>query len=178
MNPDQEDYEELRRLLALKRHEQPPPGYFEHFSPQVISRIESGEQARAHGFWARFFREAAWAGRPWSQLGFKPVLAGALGLAACGLVMIGLASSGGNPGDASSAALVPQPIAGSIHLVNLNPPQQGTMDRVVASGLQLTNGMGFPSQGGSLFEQLRNLRQPGRWAYPEAADYITVPGGN
>ena len=40
MSPDPENFETLRRLLVLKRFEQPPPGYFHHFAPRVIARIK------------------------------------------------------------------------------------------------------------------------------------------
>lgn len=37
------NFDELKRLLKLKQHEIPPPGYFNHFSGDVISRIRAGE---------------------------------------------------------------------------------------------------------------------------------------
>ncbi len=180
MNPDQDDFKQLRRLLALKRHERPLPGYFETFSHQVISRIEAGELPRPDGLLARLFRQAPWRQWRWPQFGFKPVLAGAVGLAACGMLIIGLVSSGSGPMDASTAALVPRPI-GSIHLGNWAPPSQGadvSAGIAQGQGLQLTNGTEVSAASGSLFDQFRNS-PPTSWrAEPEAAEFVTVPSGN
>ena len=39
MNETKPDFSELKRLLKLKRHEVPPPGFFNHFSEEVVARI-------------------------------------------------------------------------------------------------------------------------------------------
>jgi hypothetical protein len=44
----------LQKLLALKRYEIPPPGYFGTFPSKVIARIEAGESVEAVSWWSRF----------------------------------------------------------------------------------------------------------------------------
>jgi hypothetical protein len=105
MNQDTENFEQLRRLLVLKRHEQPPPGYFNSFSDQVIARIKSGDKGETGDFLERLFGEAPWIQRIWAILEAKPVLAGVFGVAVCGLLITGVVYS--DKADVSSVALVP-----------------------------------------------------------------------
>lgn len=53
MNPEEQNFEALKKLLALKRHENPPPGYFENFSSKVIARIEAAEANQSVSLWQR-----------------------------------------------------------------------------------------------------------------------------
>ena len=89
MESQPENFENLRRLLALKRHEQPPPGYFEDFSRGVFLRLQEGESSRAIG-WDSVTWEAPWLHRLWEALSGKPMLTGAFGVAACALVLGGV----------------------------------------------------------------------------------------
>jgi hypothetical protein len=75
-----EDFDGLRKLLLLKLYEQPPPGFFGHFSDKVIARIE------AEGLTAR----ATWWRRCFQELDAKPLLACAYGLVIVGLLVVGL----------------------------------------------------------------------------------------
>lgn len=54
-NPD--EFEQVKRLLALKRHEEPPPGYFDRLPGRIRARIAQAE-ARPEPFWRRWL--AAW----------------------------------------------------------------------------------------------------------------------
>jgi hypothetical protein len=86
MNENQPNFESLRRLLELKRHETPPPGYFNNFSRQVLARIRDGEaEAPAGGLSASL---------PWwlkllQSFETKPVFAGGFATALCGLLLFG-----------------------------------------------------------------------------------------
>ncbi len=45
MTPEQHPDTEVQRILALKRHEQPPPAFFQGFSNRVIEGIHSAGPA-------------------------------------------------------------------------------------------------------------------------------------
>ena len=84
MSASPDNFESLEKLLRLKRYEQPPPRYFNEFSGRVIDRIGRGEAQRT------------W----WERLGFdlRPALAAGAGLAACGLMVYGVATTDGDAG--------------------------------------------------------------------------------
>ena len=88
MNTEQENFEQLRRLLAIKRHEQPPPGYFDNFSRQVIVRIKAGDR-KGETMLERLFEQAPWLESLWTAFETKPVLAGSVGFAICVLLVSG-----------------------------------------------------------------------------------------
>ncbi|HTV42922.1 MAG TPA: hypothetical protein VMF08_20325 [Candidatus Sulfotelmatobacter sp.] len=93
MSENENDFEALRRLLALKRHEIPPPGYFEDFSSRVIGRIRAGEAAR----------ELPWLLRLLQAFEAKPAYPVALASALCTLLLFGIVSVEQSPVLASSS---------------------------------------------------------------------------
>ncbi|HOX04081.1 MAG TPA: hypothetical protein P5555_06205 [Candidatus Paceibacterota bacterium] len=95
---------QLASLLAWKRHEVPPPGYFEDLRGRVLDRLRLDPADAPATFWERWLRG------PW----FEPVFTGAYTLAACGLLLfgIGYARSFERHSEAAlaSAASAPPPI--------------------------------------------------------------------
>jgi hypothetical protein len=83
MNESENNFEALRRLLALKRHEIPPPGYFNNFSGQVISRIRAGA-AKSLSL------EAPWLFKLFQAFSAKPAFASAFASALCLLLVFGI----------------------------------------------------------------------------------------
>lgn len=64
---DDESSKRLQQLLRLKRHETPPPGYFNEFSDSVLDRIRALESERAVPRWRRWLSR-----RPQSFQGSVP----------------------------------------------------------------------------------------------------------
>lgn len=93
MNSEQGNFEQLHRLLAIKRHEQPPPGYFDNFSRQVIVRIKAGDR-KGETMLEWLFEEVSWLGSLWAAFETKPVLASSVGLAVCVLLISGFMYAG------------------------------------------------------------------------------------
>lgn len=158
MNPDQNDFEALRRLLKLKRHEKPPPRYFNDFSGQVIARIRAGASDRPNEVADHLELSGSLFQRLVALFQSKPIFAGALGAAACGLLFWGAISSE-----------QVQPTLPSMG--------QGGADITRASGAELAPALGFgslagnsplgnsstnplPAHGGSIFDLIVPEAQP------------------
>jgi hypothetical protein len=109
MHHEEENFRDLRRLLALKRHEQPPPGFFNDFSSQVIAGIQAGERLAEATLLERLLAEAPWLQRIWGLLESKPVLVGAAGAAFCGLMLAMVLAS--EHVDTTAVPLVPVSVA-------------------------------------------------------------------
>ena len=85
-------FDDVRKLLALKKYEQPPPRYFQDFSSRIIARIEALQA-----------RPVTWRQRLGLDFDFKPAMIGAFGVVVCGLLLVGVLASSGvtqpsNPG--------------------------------------------------------------------------------
>jgi len=125
MTPESENFEELRRLLALKRHEQPPPGYFTDFSAKVVARIEAAQEAAQLPWWRRAFL----------GLDAKPAMVCACSLAISGLVVLGLSVASWNDGVAQAelpsargpvlvaAEVTPAPATAQVPTLTIAPPR-------------------------------------------------------
>ena len=93
MNETDSNFEALRQLLALKKHEIPPPGYFDRFSGEVVSRIRAGESARPETMMERLFAEAPWLLKLIQAFESKPAFTGVFASALCLLIVAGIVYS-------------------------------------------------------------------------------------
>jgi hypothetical protein len=80
MNAQPDDFEELRKLLALKRHEVPPPGYFNNFSDKVINRLQT-PKAMARPSWLQLLG---------LDFDLRPAFLCGAGVAVCALLSVGI----------------------------------------------------------------------------------------
>ena len=80
MNEEGQDFERLRQVLALKRHETPPPRYFKELPGRILSRLAKPESPERDSLWTRLGR----------LLGERPMFATAAGVAAGCALLAGL----------------------------------------------------------------------------------------
>ncbi|MEO6335801.1 MAG: hypothetical protein ABIP71_03145 [Verrucomicrobiota bacterium] len=81
MNSEQENFDALRKLLALKKYEQPPPRYFSDLPTQIWARME--REPETLPFWQRIL----------PNFGLSPAVAYSFGLLACGTLVFGIGYS-------------------------------------------------------------------------------------
>jgi len=87
MADGENDFEQLRKLLKLKHHEQPPPGYFNHLSDRIITRLERDAQPAERSFLTRI----GWMNRLRTVLAENPISSGIF--AVCGVLMMVIANT-------------------------------------------------------------------------------------
>lgn len=73
MNSPEDDFKDVRRLLALKKHEEPPPGYFTWLPEKIAVKIDRHSDLSEHSTWWEWMVE---------KFDARPFLAG---LYACGI---------------------------------------------------------------------------------------------
>jgi len=167
MSAESENFRELRRLLALKRYEQPPPWYFNGFSRQVIARIEAGDCPDDSSLFEQLFGNHSWLLRLWSAFGTKPILAGAFGITVCGVLIAGVAYS--DKTESGSTTMV-APIREQAGLSQMGTPNAaGLLQPVSATDLSATSGLSSPEKRTSLFQEVQRAR-------PQLIMDVVTPG--
>jgi hypothetical protein len=159
MKSEQQEFQQLRRLLALKRHEQPPPGYFKDFSHQVVSQILAARPLGEDSAIEQLGWEAPWLQRLWAAFEAKPLLAGAFGVAVCALLVSGVVYSE-RTGSASVANLptIPDSAAERIQLAGTTPAplSRTSLSQSPAMPASSTEGFSAPKDHPSLFDEIRS----------------------
>lgn len=161
MSAERENFDQLRKLLTLKRHEQPPPGYFHHFSREVIIRIHAGEHLEPGAFRDKLGWDAPWLARFWNFLEGKPAIAGAFGLAVCGLLFTGIFSAEpSNEGSTVSSFHMPGAATSLIADRTSIPLGSATLPRVSATDSSMAGMISFQGRGPLLQTMARPQVQP------------------
>ncbi len=143
MSENEQDFDALRRLLALKRHEVPPPGYFEDFSSNVIARIRSSEAAARMPWYLRFVQ--AFESRP----AYPVALASSL----CMLLLFGIVTVEQNP--SISSGLAEQVGAAGFPVATVTGTQDGSSSVLSQVNTNFSsNASLFNSQPNPYFQQV------------------------
>ena len=92
MANESENFDALRKLLALKRHEVPPPGYFDRLPREIHVRLAAARQPQA----PRVHHpapESNWLAGLLRLVESRPSFVGAFGVGICGVILSGIVYS-------------------------------------------------------------------------------------
>ena len=118
MNENENNFESLRRLLAHKRQELPPPGYFNSFSGQIIARIRAGEGRAIQTDAERYFSEVPWLLKLLQAFELKPAFAGAFASALVMVLVFGIVYADRTDSGAQPVLLASDQSSGSFAAVS------------------------------------------------------------
>jgi hypothetical protein len=79
-NPGSKNFDDLQKLLALKRHEQPPQRFFTRFTHSVLENLNTPERRET----------MSWLQRLGVHFDLSPAVVGAIGLVVCTLLAMGM----------------------------------------------------------------------------------------
>jgi hypothetical protein len=105
MNESGQNFDELKKLLKLKRHEAPPPGFFNHFSDEIVARIRAGEGRGGGTFLDRLNDQAPWIVNFIRIFEARPGVIGGFATGLCLLLLLGVVLA--EHSDTGSPMLVP-----------------------------------------------------------------------
>jgi hypothetical protein len=155
MNEHENNFESLRRLLVLKRHETAPPGYFNYFSSQVLQRIRAGDTGKSANWVEEMFGQAPWLEKLLQVFDVKPVFASAFAGALCLLLFLGIIYAE-RPDLTSQPILQAATTAASLAAVSPSLYQSADQMGIVSS----TNPVLSLQPVASLFGRQNSLAQP------------------
>lgn len=154
MDNNAENFDQLRRLLKLKQHEVPPPGYFDRLPREIISELRTQTRAtQGADSMERLQSEAPWLMRFWRALEARPVFGGAFGAAVCALVL-GAIYLTEKPAE-QPGRLGTHEMANPFGTANLNTASAG---RSLGSPLLLAATNNTDSSGPNLFDMAPQLQ--------------------
>jgi len=90
MNESENNFNDLKQLLKLKRHEIPPPGFFNQFSDEVVARIRAGEGSGTGSFADRLNEQVPWFVSFLRIFEAKPGVIGGFATSLCLLLLFGV----------------------------------------------------------------------------------------
>jgi hypothetical protein len=90
MSEKNDNFDPLKQLLKLKRHEIPPPGYFSNFSGDVLSRIRAGEAGGSDSIFERMQSSSPFWSSMLALFTAKPGIIGGLATSVCVLLLVGV----------------------------------------------------------------------------------------
>jgi hypothetical protein len=152
MNPDPRTFEALRRLLVLKRYEQPPPGYFDRFPSEIIARIREYESDASIGI---FEQGVPWLRRLRHALEARAVLPAAFGAAVCSVLVLGLVRS---PGVPASAVTFSERLDGTFYAADSRPIRMPVAGRTAFESS--TSGVLPDQPSAGIFRDMHRPRNP------------------
>ena len=122
MNQKEHNFEDLKRLLKLKQHEVPPPGYFNDFSGHVVSRIRAGEAGGSRSLMERLEADAPWVVNFLRIFETRPGVIGGLATSLCLLLVLAVVFS--ERSDRASRALlnISEPAAAGTAVTSMTAP--------------------------------------------------------
>jgi hypothetical protein len=147
MSENENNFEALRHLLALKRHEVPPPGYFENFSDGVLARIHASDAVR----------ELPWLLRVLQAFESRPAFPVAFASTLCFLLLFGIVSVEQNPEMASGQPAFIGNGSAFVSVADNSPLMPVGMPSAITGDtnhpIDLSSQPAFNSQPNSLFQQ-------------------------
>jgi hypothetical protein len=159
MANETENVDRLLQLLAFKRHEQPPPGYFDRLARDIQLELKAGATATP-SLSDRLQDRANWFQRLLQSLETRPYLAGVFGVCVCALMLSSLIDS---------QSLQQPTTSVTIGSLTPTPPMTGS-DEALAFDSTSTNLSTSPMASRPV-DALFN----GGWIKPQRANFNSLP---